>query len=210
MDSSRRTAGFGLLAFGIGTPLAFIGIGAPGGDYSDHAVASFVASGHWPVAFALAYLGAFASLGLLPFARRMRHELGTAGEVFWGLSVAGTAAGVIGWFMLGGVAVAVAEGGDTVAALPHPVFYLAGEIGVLIAICASAFLVGVAALMLGVKAALPTPLRVLSWVGGVSGILAAFYFPLPLFFLWAIVVGGWAIASPSRATAPVAREVQPV
>ena len=28
MDTSRRTAGLGLLAYAIGTPLAFMGIGA--------------------------------------------------------------------------------------------------------------------------------------------------------------------------------------
>jgi hypothetical protein len=210
MDTSRRTAGLGLLAYGLATPIAFMAIGAPGGEYSDANVTTYISSGHWTAAFGLAYLGAFASLGLLPFARRMRHELGTAGDVFWGLNVAGTAAAVVGWFMLGGVVVSVAEGGNTVAALPHPVLYLASEIGILVGICASAFLVGVAALVLGARSSLPMGVRVLSYIGGVSGILAAFYFPLALFFLWAIVVGGWAIASPSRASAPAAREVEPV
>jgi hypothetical protein len=210
MNTSRRTAGLGLLAYGLATPIAFMTIGSPGGDFSDADVTGYISSGHWANAFGLAYLGAFAALGLLVFARRMRHELGSAGDLFWGLSVAGTAAAVAGWFMAGGIAVAFAEGGDPLTAVPHPVIYLISEIANLVAICASAFLVGVAALVLGARSSLPMGLRVLSFIGGVSGILAAVYFPLPLYFLWAIVVGGWAIASPARVSAPVAREVQPV
>ena len=210
MITSRRTAGLGLLAYGLATPIAFIAIGSPGGEFNDATVTDYIAGGHAATAFGLAYLGAFAALGLLVFARRMRHELGSAGDLFWGLSVAGTAAAVAGWFMVGGVAVGFAEGGGPLTAVPHPVVYLITEISNLVAVCASAFLVGVAALVLGARSSLPMGLRVFSYVGGVSGILAAFYFPLPLFFLWAIVVGGWAIASPARVSAPVAREVQPV
>ena len=210
MTTSRRTAGLGLLAYGIGTPVAFMSIGSPGGDYSDSGVAAYVASGHWATAFALAYLGAFAALGLLVFARHMRHELGSTGDVLWGLSVAGTAAAVVGWFMVGGVAVAAAEGGQALTTVPHPVVYLVSEISNLVAICASAFLVGVAALVLGAKPALPAPLRSFSYVAGVAGILAAFYFPLPLVYLWAIVVGGWAIATGSRTTEAINGVAQPV
>src|SRR6185312_8639314 len=105
MDSSRRTAGLGLLVYAIGTPLAFMGIGAPGGDYDDGVVTNYVSSGHRVTAFALAYLGAFAALGLLPFAARMRSELRSGGDVFWALSVGGVAAAVVGWFLLGGIPV---------------------------------------------------------------------------------------------------------
>jgi hypothetical protein len=124
--------------------------------------------------------------------------------------VAGTAAAVAGWFMVGGVAVAAAEGGQAVTTVAHPVIYMITEISNLVAVCASAFLIGVAALVLAARSSLPMGLRVFSYVGGVSGILAAFYFPLPLYFLWAIVVGGWALASPAPVSAPKAREVQPV
>jgi hypothetical protein len=210
MNTSRRTAGLGLLAYGLATPIAFMAVDSPGGDYREGQISSYLSSGHWTTTIAVAYLGAFAALGLLAFARRMRHELGSAGDLFWGLSVAGTAAAVAGWFMVGGIAVAFAEGGDPLTAVPHPVIYLISEISNLVAICASAFLIGGAALVLGARSSMPMGLRVLSCIGGVGGILAAFYFPLPLFYLWAIVVGGWAIASPARASAPVAREVLPV
>jgi hypothetical protein len=210
MTTSRRTAGLGLLAYGIGTPVAFMTIGSPGGDYSDSAVSTYISSGHSAAAFALAYLGAFAALGLLVFARRMRHEVGGAGDLLWGLFTGGTVAAVVGWFMVGGVAVAAAEGGQALTTVPHPVFYLMSEISNLVAICASAFLVGVAALVLGARSALPAPLRVFSSVAGVAGILAAFFFPLALFYLWAIVAGAYVAATGSRTTEPAARQVQTV
>lgn len=195
MDTTRRAAGLGLLAYGIGTPAAFMGIGSPGGAYEDQAVTKYVSSGHWPVAFALAYVGAFAALGLLVFANRMRHELRSGGDVLWGLAVAGTAAAVVGWFLVGGVAVAFAEGGAALTAVPHPIVYLVTEMSNLIAVCASAFFVGIAALVLAANAALPRPLRIASYVAGACGVLAAFFFPLFLFWLWAIALGGWVIAS---------------
>jgi hypothetical protein len=209
MDISRRTAGLGLLAYAIGTPVAFMSIGAPGGDYEDSIVTNFVSSGHRVTAIALAYLGAFAALGLLPFAARMRSELRSGGDLVWGLSVAGVAASVVGWFMLGGIPVVFAEGGSAVAGLPHDVVYALGEVSILVAVCASAFLIG-AALVLATRAPLPGALRVFTVVGGVCGLLASFFFPIFLFWLSAIVLGGWMLASGSRDTAPIRAQHQPV
>ena len=58
-------------------------------------VTNSIPSGHRVTAIALAYLGAFAALGLLPSRRRMRSELRSGGDLFWGLSVAGVAASVV-------------------------------------------------------------------------------------------------------------------
>ena len=208
--TSRRTAGLGLLAYGIATPLAFMSIDSPGGDYEERTVTAYVSSGHWATAFVLAYVGAFAALGLLAFARRMRHEVGPAGDLLWGLSVAGAAAAVVGWFMVGGVAVAMAEGGSALTTVPHPVVYLVSEISNLVAVCASAFLIGLAALVLGARSTLPTPLRVFCSVAGVCGILGPVFFPIFLFWLWAIVAGAWLAATGSRSATPAPREVLPV
>jgi len=204
MQISQRAAGFGLLGYGIGTPVAFLSIGSPGGDYSDPVVAGYIATGHWASAIGLAYLGAFAALGLVVFASRMRHELPSAGDLVWGLALAGAAAGVIGWFLVGGIEVAFAEGGRALTAIPHPLVYLVSETSNLIAVCSSAFFLGGAAIVLAAKAALPRWLRAASWVAGAGGLLAAFFFPIFLFWLWAIVFGVWAVAvdarSPRRAT----------
>lgn len=203
MDISRRTAGLGLLAFGIGTPVAFIAIGSPGGDYEQSAVTAYISSDHTATAIGLAYLGAFAALGLLPFASRMRAELRTGGDVFWALMVAGAASAVVGWFLVGGIAVAFAEGGSALSAVPLPVVYALTQTSNLVALCASAFFVGCAALVLAARAPLPGALRVATAVAGVSGILAGFFFPVFLFWLWAITFGGWLLASEARNVRPV-------
>jgi hypothetical protein len=210
MTTSRRAAGLGLLAYGIGTPVAWMISGSPGGDYDDRTVTAYIASGHWPIAFALAYVGAFAAVGLLAFGRRMRREVGAAGDLLWGLLVGATAVAVAGWFMVGGIAVSMAEGGTALTTVPHPVIYLVSEISNLVAACASAFLVGVAALVLGARSSLPKPLRVCSYVAGVCGILGPVFFPLFLFWLWAIGAGAWIAATTSRRAAPAPREVLPV
>jgi hypothetical protein len=208
VDTSRRAAGLGLAAYGIATPAAFMSIGSPGGDYSDTDVTSYISSGHWATAFALAYVGAFAALGLLVFANRMRHELRSGGDLLWSLAVAGTAAAVVGWFLVGGVAVAFAEGGHPLTTVSHPTVYLVTEMSNLIAVCSSAFFVGLAALVLAVNATLPRPLRIASYVAGVCGVLAAFYFPLFLFWLWAIAFGVWSIATAARTTQPARTQTQ--
>jgi hypothetical protein len=189
MDMSRRTAGLGLLAYGLGTPVAFMALGSPGGDYDEHAVTKYISSGHTWTAIGLAYLGAFAALGLLPFAARMRSELRSGGDVFWGLAVAGTAAAVVGCFLVGGVAVAFAEGGSPLSAVPHPVVYTLTEMSNLVAVCGSAFFVGAAALVLAARAPLPTGFRVVTALAGVCGLLAGFFFPVFLFWIWAIALG---------------------
>jgi hypothetical protein len=210
MTTSRRTAGLGLLVYGIATPAAFMSIDSPGGNYDDATVTAYVSRGHWVLDFLLAYLGAFAALGLLVFAGHLRRELRSGGDALWGLAVAGTAVAVTGWFMVGGVAVAAAEGGRSVTGVPHPVVYEISEISNLVAVCASAFLVGVAALVLAARSDLPRPLRISSYVGGVCGILGPVFFPLFLFWVWAIVVGVWAIASGSRKATRAAPEAQRV
>ena len=162
MDA-RRAAGLGLLAYGVLTPVAFMTIGAPGGAYEEHAVATYLASSHWALAFGLAYLGAFAGLGLLVFGTRMGELVGAAGPVVRGLGVAGAAAGVIGWFLVGGISVAFAEGSRPVVAnVPHSVVYLVSEMSNLVAVCASAFFLGATALVLAgtLRETLPRWLRI--------------------------------------------------
>jgi|tagenome__1003787_1003787.scaffolds.fasta_scaffold20870088_2 hypothetical protein len=210
MDMSRRTAGLGLLVYGLGTAVAFMTIDAPGGDYEDAVVTAYVAGSHLVPAFVLAYVGASAALGLMPFAAWLRRELPSGGDVFWGLAVAGSAAGVIGWFLLGGIAVVAAEGGDALTALPHPVIYALGELGILVGGCASAFFVGSAALVLSARGPLPTAVRIVTAVAGACGLLAAFFFPLFLFWIWAIGFGLWVATTGTRESRRVEAQPQPM
>src|SRR3954465_13213968 len=189
MDTTRRTAGLGLIVYGLGTAIAFMSTGSPGGSYEESKVADYVDTGRWPVAGLLGYLGAFAAIGLLVFASRMRHELGGRGDMFWALSIAGSAAAVVGWFLVTAIPIAYGEGGSAVTAVPHPVLYMVSEMSNLVSVCAPAFFAGTAVIVMASRAAMSTPLRVVSYLAGACGILAAFFFPLFLFWLWAIGFG---------------------
>lgn len=202
---SRRAAGFALLFYGVVTFLAFTS-NAPGGDYNDDAVTAFISPGQMWVAFGLAYAGILGALAVLVFGSRVRHEAGSAGELVWGLTVIGTATSVVGWFLTGGVAVAMAEGGAAVRdQVAHPVIYTLTEIGNLLAMCSPALCVGIAGLVLAVRASMPGWLRGFTVVAGLCGILAPFFFTYFVFVLWTVVAGIAFAAGKSRAgvTAPL-------
>lgn len=191
MSASRisRSAGVGLLVYGLGTATAFMASGAPGGEYTTSMVRDYLARGHWTIAFVLWYVAALSCLGLVVLGAALRRTE-RDGEWLWGLSVAACATGVVGAFVTGGVDVAMAEGGTAVrTAVPLPVIYTMTEIGNLLAICAPALMVGVAALVLAARSALPGWLRVFSAVAGVCGILAPFFFTYLLFAVWTIAAG---------------------
>jgi hypothetical protein len=192
---NRRTAGAALLVYGVATFVANTLIAAPGGDYEPRVVARFVDSGHFPVAFAAAYLGCFGALAILPFVMGIRGELGPLSDLAWGLGVAAATAGVVGWFVTAGVDVAMAEGGSTVpAGVPDPVVYTITEIGNLLSWCAPALFVGVVAILLSRVHTLPRWLRVFTAVAGVCGILAPFFFTFFLYLLWVLVLGATLVA----------------
>lgn len=198
---SRRTAGAALLLYGVATFVANELIAAPGGDYEARGVASFVDSGHFPVAFAAAYLGCLGAVAVLFFVLGIRRELGPFSDLAWGLGVAATTTGVIGWFVSAGVDVAMAEGGSTVpAGVPHPVVYTFTEIGNLLSWCAPALFVGLLAILLSRVTTLPRWLRVFSAVAGVCGILAPFFFTFFLYLLWTLVLGATLVARPNSSS----------
>jgi hypothetical protein len=189
-DHGGRAAGVGLITYGLGTTIAFGALGAPGGDYEAKLVPSYIAQSHWAAAFALAYVGALSALGLLVFGGAMRRMIPRNGDLLWGLSIAAVTVSVVGWFVDGGLVVAMAEGGKTVqSGVPHPVVYTVTEIGNLLAVCAPAFFIGVAALVLAVRSNLPTWLRIFSAVAGLCGIFAPAFFTLFIFVLWTLVCG---------------------
>jgi hypothetical protein len=192
---ARRTAGAALLLYGVATFVANALIAAPGGQYEPGGVVSYIDSGHFPVAFAAAYLGCLGAVAVLPFVLGIRGELGPFSDLAWGLGVAATTTGVIGWFVSGGVDVAMAEGGSTVpAGVPHPVVYTITEIGNLLSWCAPALFLGVVAILLSRVPTLPRWLRIFSAVAGVCGILAPFFFTFFLYLLWTMVFGARLVA----------------
>jgi hypothetical protein len=201
MNTSRRAAGFGLLAFGIGTPFALIAYGVPGGKYSEAVTAKFISSGHMTTVLISSYVGAFAALGFLVFANRMRHELRSGGDFFWALAVAGTTSAVIGYISLGSIAIDSRSIGSAVT-VPHSVIHLVAGIALEIVIGATTLFLGIATILLAARSTLPSWLRVATYLGGVGGLLSVLFDPQLLFWLWAIIFGIWAImdkASGSKA-----------
>jgi hypothetical protein len=211
MSSIPRSAGIGLMVYGLGTFVAFAASGSPGGDYETTLVPDYIASSHWVAAWTLWYAGALCAIGLLVAGAALRPVGGLLGEVVWGLAVAGTATSVVGAFVSGGVDVAMAEGGRTVrAGVPHPVIYTITEIGNLLAVCSPALLVGVGALLLARRTPMPRWLRALTYVAGVCGVLAPFFFTLFVFVLWTVVAGVAVLVAAARAegrTAPLPASV---
>jgi hypothetical protein len=196
MEPIRRSAGIGLLLYVVALIAAFVNSG-PGGDYEPAGVRAFMSSGHRPVAFAMFYVGAFAAIGLLVFAFGARDRLRQHGEIFWALGIIATACSIAGWVLSSGLAVAFAEGGQSVrAGVPGPVLYTLSEVANLMLACAPAFCLGVMGLMLAWRGALPTWLKVFTVAGGVCGMLAAFYFPLPIYLIWLVALGIWVARSP--------------
>ncbi|GAA2159000.1 hypothetical protein FHX52_2286 [Humibacillus xanthopallidus] len=202
MNTIPRSAGIGLLVYAVGATAGFVGAGGPGGSYEPTVVAGYVDPSHYTASLSFWYLGALSSLGLLVFGYGLRRLGGAVGETAWALSTAAVAASVVGAFVGGGLVVALAEGGGPVQqGLPHPVVYTVSEIGNLVSLCAPAFLVGVLAIVLAARARLPRWLRVLSALAGLSGILLAFYFTIPVYLLWAVIFGGWLVAKGARTRA---------
>jgi hypothetical protein len=184
-----RIVGIGILIYGAGTFAGFVGSGSPGGDYSDAMVLRYIRSGHLAVAFGLWYLVALSALGLLVAAPGLR-ELRRVGGFLAGLATAGAAISVAGAFVSGGVAVAVAEGGTAVrSGVGLPALYTLTGIGNLLAVCAPALCMGVAALVLAARGQLPTWLRIFTAVAGVCGILAPFFFTYFVYAVWTVVAG---------------------
>jgi hypothetical protein len=201
MDTIPRSAGIGLLVYAVGTTVGFAGAGGPGGDYEPGMVAGYVDPSHYATSLGFWYLGALAALGLLVFGHGLRRLGGVVGETAWGLSVAGAAISVVGAFVGGGLVVALAEGGDAVRqGVPHPVIYTISEIGNLLALCGPGFFIGVVAIVLAARAALPRWLVVFSVVAGLCGILLPFYFTIPVYLVWALIFGGRLVARGSRRT----------
>ena len=191
MTTMPRRAGGALLVYGLGVTAAFMSLGAPGGDYDPGNIASYISSGHWPTAFALAYLSALCSMGLMVFGQAVRPALGGAvGDFVAGLCLAGTGVSIVGAFLVGGIDVAMAEGGTHVqTGVSQPVIYTLSEVGNLVAVCGPAFCAGVVAIVLAAAGRLPLWLRIFSVVAGLCGVLAPFFFTYFVFVLWTIATG---------------------
>lgn len=203
MNTIPRSAGVGLLIL-FASVVAWSIAGTQGGTYHDADVTDFILGHHSALDFVLYTVGALGSVGLLVFGWAVRHGLGRIGELVWGLSIAGTAVAISGVTVLGGFQVAMAEGGEKAQAVPPAVAYTIGTVGNVWAGPAAALVVGVIALFLAAKAAMPLWLRVFTVTAGVCAITAALFWTAGVYLLWLLVFGIWAVAH--RQTAPLSIE----
>ena len=201
--SIPRHAGIGLVVYGVGSTVAFMASGSPGGGYTRSLVSSYIAPGHFIAAWALWYFGALCAVGGLVAVSVGVRRLAVVGPFVSVLATIGAAVGLVGAFVSGGLDVAMAEGGPAVrAGVPATVVYTVTEIGNLLAVCAPALCLGIAALLLAARTPLPSWLRVFSVIAGVCGILAPLFFTLFVYVLWTIAAGVW-LARQSAASRPV-------
>ena len=198
---TSRATGIGLLVYGAGTTLAFTASGSPGGAYSEQTVANYISTGHLTIAATLWYLGAFSALALLVVATGVR-QVPQIGGLLSRLATVGAALSVTGAFVSGGLAVAMAEGGVRVrTGVPHAVVYTITEIGNLLAVCAPALCLGVAALVCAARAPLPAWLRITAVLGGICGILAPLFFTYFVYIICTAISGIFAVARRPRSSA---------
>jgi hypothetical protein len=188
---------------------------SPGGGYEESQIADYLSKGHRPVVIVAFYLGLFGILGLIILLAHLRDAIGVAPEnqrlatIFWGTGLAGAASFAIGWAIIGGQVVAHLEGGDAIA-IPPPVTYLIGEIGVVMIFGSGAMLLGFALIALGLASRLTLPgwLRWSTLIAGVASLAGLAFFPFFLLIIWGIVIGVWLLA-PGRRSEPSAMVRQP-
>jgi hypothetical protein len=197
-----RLAGLGGIAFGVLTVVGLEVGSAPGGNYGEADVATYVGIGHLPTVIVTGYLAMLGVLGLICLLAYLREAIAAqpdraiAANIFWGAGIASAASFAVGWGLVTGIAVAAAEGGSA-AAIPRPVTYMLSDTFINVIFGSGAILLGFAliALMLGSRASLPSWVRWVSLIAGVLAVTAPFYFASPAVPLWGIVVGIWLLVA---------------
>jgi hypothetical protein len=207
MRTSSLVGGAGAIAFGV---LAFVGMviaNPPGGSYSAHDAAKYVAKGHRATVIVSIYVVLAAVVGLMALLVRLREAVQgpRLRRAFWGLGVAATSAYLVGWALVAATPLALTYGGKGVSLSPELTFTLA-EVGWVVMYGAGGMLLGTAliAFALG-PVAVPAWFRWATLVAGVAGLAAPAWFPFFLVFIWGVVAGVWLIVAgrePAHAAEP--------
>jgi hypothetical protein len=126
----------------------------PGGTYSAHDAAKYMASSHHGSVFVGAYLlllGTFGLIWLLAYLREIGFASSDAmtARLFWGSGLCAAASLAVGWSLMLGVAMSAAFGGHSVTLTPS-VTYVIVEVGSAAVWGAGAFLLGVALIALSI------------------------------------------------------------
>lgn len=205
MRTRAGIAGLAALAFSVLTIIGLLVASPPGGSYSAHDSAKYVASGHHGAVFVAGYLlllATFALIWLLAYLRDVVFVDAASpatGRIFWGTGLCAAASLSVGWMLILGVSIAHAYGGKGVVT-SAAVTYLVVEVGSAAVWGAGAVLLGFAlvALVLASRGTLPTWLRIATGVAAVGGIAGFAFFPSALLILWGIVIGVWLLLAGQR------------
>lgn len=194
-------AGLGALAFAILVFVASMIDSGPGGTYKTSDVTDYLKSGHRPIVFVALYMSLLGIVGLLFLLSRLRDAIGdeSRARVFWALSVGGASAFVAGWALHTAAPLAIGYGGN-VSFAPQVTYLLA--VAGYVVLSAGAIMLGLALLILVLgRVELPAWVRWFTLVGVIGGVTSPAFFPFGLFFIWALVMGIWLIAT-DRETVP--------
>jgi hypothetical protein len=191
--------GLGGVAFGILFFLAMLVSDAPGGEYSESDVTSYLDDGHQGAVIVSLYLAMVAIAGLVTLLASLRGAITSshawAGRLFWGTGVAAAAALAIGWAIVVTPPASLAVGGGE-AADPKTT-YLVTQAGWVIALGAGGLLLGIAlvVLMLDSPGGLPAWVRWVTLIAGLLGLASIAFFPFFALLLWGLVIGVWLLAT---------------
>jgi hypothetical protein len=199
-----RFAGLGGLAFGILAFVAMLVAAPPGGNYKVSDVTSFLAKGHRPAVFLSVYLMLIAVVGLALLLARLRTAIeGSRETLFWGFSLASVAAWLIGYALVVATPAALAFSGGKLSgsAVSPQTAYIFSEAGYAVMYGAGGMLLGVALIVFALgRVAVPGWVRLSVALAGICALAGIAWFPFFVVYLWAVVVGVWALL-PARASA---------
>jgi hypothetical protein len=193
-------AGLGALAFPVLTFVGMIIMSPPGGNYKASDVADYVKSGHRPLVFLGAYMGAIGVVGLVFLLARLRAAIAdsTRASIFWALGIASAAGLAAGFALAAAVPIAMGYGGKGVTLSPT-VTYTFAEAGWVLIAGVGGVLLGCALLLFALGgAAVPSWVRWSTLVAGVAAIAGYAWFPFALVLIWSLALGIWLLAGVAR------------
>ncbi len=206
MIETSKTAGVGGIAFGGLTIAALLVTNAPGGGYSESAVASFLAHGHRAPVIACFFLAMLGILGLISLLAHLRDALSSApeghraGSFVWGAGLAAATSFAVGWSVNLGQVIAHMEGGTGLTGITPSLTYLISMLGVAMVFGPGSVLLGSALIVLALNASaiFPAWMRWLTLICGVAGVAGLAFFTFFLLMLWPLATGIWLVASARR------------
>lgn len=194
MKKDSTLVGAAAVLFALLTFIGMLVASPPGGNYSESDITTFVDHGHRAAVIVGLYLMVAGAVCLLYLVSALRGRTsGRWAPLFAGASGAAATAWAIGAILVCIVPLALINGLDG-APDSHTV-YTFTQVGYAALFGAGGILLGVALIAFASSAALPTWLRVLTWIAGIGGILSIAFFPFFLVLLWGIVFGIWTLAS---------------